>query len=140
MSPTLGYVWTDPRQVRRPIRVLIVDDNRDEVLSLMMLLRQEGCEVRGAYDGFSGLRELQEFEPDAVLVDLSMPGMSGWDVAREIRKLNRERPKLIAISGKYVKKPDEILSRVTGFDHFLLKPCDPDFLFSILGATAPGQG
>ncbi len=139
MSPDLGYTWTKPRPVRRTIRVLIVDDDRDQVLSLMMILRQEGYEARGAYDGFRALRELKEFEPDAVLVDIAMPGMSGWDIAREIRKRDREKPKLIAITGMYVKKPDELLSRVVGFDHYLLKPCDPQFLLSVLGALVAGN-
>lgn len=139
MSPTVGYTWNEPRRVPKPVRVLVVDDSRDEVLSFLLVLREDGYEARGTYDGHSALRELEEFDPDAVLVDIAMAGMSGWEFAREVRKRNRERPKLIAVTGTYISKPDEILSRVAGFDHYLLKPCDPHFLLSILGAIVASK-
>ena len=120
-----------------PLRVLVVDDERDTVLTSMALLRNYGFVVQGAYDGQSALKQLDEFRPDAVLLDIEMPGMSGFDVAREVRKRPRGRPVLIAISGAYVKAPDDVLFRVTGFNHFFRKPYDPQQLVKILSAIVP---
>jgi CheY-like chemotaxis protein len=135
VPPTLGYVWTEQPPKPPPLRVLVIDDERDTVLSLMTLLNTEGCEAAGAYDGHSALRELESFDPDVVIVDIAMPGMTGWDIAREIRSKHRYRPTLIAISGAYVKTPDEMLARVAGFNHFFAKPCDPKRLLQILSIT-----
>jgi CheY-like chemotaxis protein len=119
-----------------PLRVLIVDDERDTVTTLTAIMRHEGHEVQGAYDGNAALERVEAFDPDVVLVDIAMHGMTGWDVAREIRQRNRGRPVLIAITGTYIKTPDELLSRVAGFNHFFVKPCDPRRLTRILGAIA----
>jgi DNA-binding response OmpR family regulator len=122
------------------VRVLIVDDERDTVVSLMAVLRHEGYEVQGAYDGHSALKEAEEFDPDVVLIDLAMPRMSGWDVAREIRRtMGRKPPLLIAISGQYIKAPDELLARVAGFTYYLVKPCDPNALLKLLALRIPGK-
>lgn len=84
--------------------------------------------------------EMDAFDPDVMVVDIAMPRMSGWDVAREVRTARLVgRPVLIAISGTYVKTPDLILARAVGFSHFFPKPCNPQFLFSILAAVTPGR-
>ena len=129
-------------QAQRPVRVLVIDDEPDTVVSLVTLLRSEGYEAKGANSGETAMRDLDSFDPDAVIVDIAMPGMTGWDVAREIRKMRGRRltrPTLIAVSGTYVKKPDEMLARAAGFNYFLVKPCDPNFLFNILAAIVPGS-
>src|SRR5262249_36648636 len=79
-------------------RILVVDDDRDTVTSLLAILRDEGYDARGANDGYSALREVDEFDPDVVVVDIAMPRMSGWELAREIRKKRLAQPLLIAIS------------------------------------------
>jgi two-component system, OmpR family, response regulator len=116
--------------------VLIVDDEPDTVVSLMAILRDEGYEAEGVYNGDSAIRYLDEFRPDVVLVDMAMPGMSGWDVAREVRNRHQGMPMLIGISGTYVKAPDELLARVAGFNHFFVKPLDPKRLTGILRTLA----
>ena len=121
------------------IRVLVVDDEPDTVLSLVALLQDEGYEARGVHDGASAVQEADVFEPDVVIVDIAMPRMSGWDVARELRKAGQRLPVMIAISGTYSKMADIVISRAAGFSHFLQKPCDPNFLFSILAAITPGR-
>lgn len=123
----------DAHPAPRAQRILIVDDERDTALTLMTVLRLEGYDVRATYDAASALKLIEEFDPDAVVVDIAMPKMSGWDLAREVRKKNLSRPKLIAISGTYVKAPDQMLCRIAGFNHFLLKPCHPEFLMSVIG-------
>jgi two-component system, OmpR family, response regulator len=128
---------SDYRPAARALRVLVVDDERDSVTTLLVILRSEGYEVEGVYDGFAAIRQLDEFDPDAIVLDIAMPGMTGWDVAREVRKRHRSRPTLIAITGTFLAPPDEVVARVAGFNHFLLKPSQPDKLIGILNALKP---
>ena len=122
----------------RALRVLIVDDERDTVLTLSEILRDAGHDTKGIYAAKDTLNAIEEFDPDVVLLDLSMPGMTGWDVAREIRRLYKgERPLLIAISGHYTKGADRILDKMAGFRHYLAKPCDPDALTTLLSQGVP---
>jgi CheY-like chemotaxis protein len=83
--------------------------------------------------------EVEAFDPDVLIVDIFMPEVSGWDVAREVMKPGRRRPVLIAISGSYVKTADIAISRAAGFSHFLHKPYEADFLFNILAAITPSK-
>jgi DNA-binding response OmpR family regulator len=119
----------------RPLRVLVVDDERDSVLTLMQLLRDEGHETRGVYNGCDVVKVLQNFEPDAVLLDIAMPEVSGWDVARQIRnRLGEGRPFLIALSGVYKQSADKVLGQIVGFDYYLSKPYDPAVLLALLAS------
>src|SRR5687768_5499502 len=86
----------------RPLRILVADDERDTVLTLMMLLRDEGHEVRGVYTGRQVLEAVRGFDPDVVVLDIAMPDLSGWEVARTIRTHPDGRQRtLIGISGEY---------------------------------------
>jgi len=125
---------------RRTMRVLVVDDERDTVVSLLAVLRHEGYEAMGVYDGRTAIRALEEFQPDAVLVDIAMEGMTGWDVAREVRKKFGDDVLLIAITGAYVRAPDEILARVAGFNQFMVKPCDPNTIIRHIEMLRSRQG
>jgi CheY-like chemotaxis protein len=116
---------------RRKLRILVVDDNRDSVITLAAVLRDEGHDVRAAYDGGQALAVAREFGPEAVLLDIAMPGgVSGWEVARQIRKASGDasRPFIIAISAKYKQSPEKMAI----CNHFLTKPYDPNFLLSLL--------
>jgi DNA-binding response OmpR family regulator len=96
-----------------PLRILVADDERDTVLTLVALLRDEGHEVRGLYRGADVLRALEDFDPDVVLLDIAMPDMSGYEVAQEIRrKYGLVRPRLIAISGRYKQGSDKVLAEI----------------------------
>lgn len=122
----------------RPLRVLVVDDERDTVLTLMELLREEGHETKGIYNGRQALQAIRDFDADAVIMDIAMPEHSGWDTAREIREaIGLARPLLIALSGHYTKGSDRILSQLAGFDYYLTKPCDPDVLLALLTSVKP---
>lgn len=117
--------------MRRKLRILVVDDNRDSVITLAALLRDEGHDVRSAYDGGQALAVAREFQPEAVLLDVAMPGaFSGWEVARQIRKASADtgRPFIVAISGKYKQSPDKMAI----CNHFVTKPYDPNFLLALL--------
>jgi DNA-binding response OmpR family regulator len=120
-------------KVPRSLRILIADDERDTVLTLMMLLRHEGHEVRGVYTGRQVLDAVRGFDPDVVVLDIAMPDLSGWEVARTIRtQRDGKRCMLIGISGEYKNSVDKLLSTVVGIDHYLLKPCSPNALIALL--------
>jgi PAS domain S-box-containing protein len=105
-----------------PRRVLVVDDNRDAATSMVALLQAAGHQVREAHDGQEGLRLAFEFEPEVVLLDLGMPGMSGFDVARELRgRTAQAAPRIIAVTG-WGQESDRRLTREAGFDFHLTKP------------------
>jgi two-component system CheB/CheR fusion protein len=117
------------------LRVLVVDDNADAVESLAMLLRLSGHEVRTAHDGERALGMVAGFRPRAVILDVGLPGISGYDVARQLRgRKETATALLIAITG-YGRPEDTFQARAAGFDHPLLKPVQFDALESLL-ATA----
>ena len=114
------------------MRVIVADDDRDAVLTLAALLESEGHEVREVYRGSEVLRLVRDFDPDVALIDISMPGMTGYDVAREIRQIfGAPRPTLIAVTG-WKKTSDRILAQLAGFDHHLAKPFEPQALLDLL--------
>jgi two-component system CheB/CheR fusion protein len=125
---------TSARSPLRPLRLIVADDERDTVLTLMVILRHEGHSVKGVHSGEEVLAAAAEEKPDAVILDIGMPGQSGYTVAQELRKRfpAGQGPLLIAISGKWVKPSDRMLARLAGFDHHLLKPCEPQQLLELL--------
>jgi PAS domain S-box-containing protein len=113
-------------------RILVVDDNRDAALSLTMLLKILGSDVETALDGQAALRVADTFRPTVVLMDLGMPGMSGYDVAKCMRALPQfENVTLIALTG-WGQEQDRLRTREAGFDHHLVKPVNLDELQVIL--------
>ena len=119
------------------LRVLVVDDNRDLVLSLMTLLRTEGYDARGVHDARNILRHVQEYDPDVVILDIAMPGKTGWEAAREIRgAFPEKRFVIVGLSGEHMRGADRIHSQANGFDFYLMKPCDPKVLLTLLGWAA----
>jgi DNA-binding response OmpR family regulator len=124
---------SEPSKAPRALRILVADDDRDAVLTLMMVLRDEGHDVRGVYRGSDVLIAVNAFDPDAVLVDIKMPGLSGYEVARLIRsKHGDSRPLLIAISGVYTQGSDRALAEIVGFNHHVAKPYDIGALLALL--------
>ena len=105
-------------------RIVVVDDNRDAANSLGMLLKMMGAEIQTATDGPAALDAIQSFHPDVVLLDIGMPGMDGYEVARRARLLPEGRNfKLIALTG-WGQEEDRRRTREAGFDHHLVKPVD----------------
>jgi len=127
----------DHPRAQAVLRVLVVDDDRDAVVSLMLLLREEGYEVRGVHFGRQVMSAVFDFDPDVLLLDIALPDLSGWEVARTIReRRGRTRPAIVGISGEYKAGSDKILSQILGFDDYLLKPYDPGALLRILSGFA----
>jgi len=123
-----------PSQAPRRLRVLIADDERDSVLTLAELLREEGHDTRGVYRGNDVMEALRGFDPDVVLLDIAMPGgPNGWEIAREIRAAyGHKRPLLIAMTGIYNQAADQILGKMSGFNYYLAKPYEPSVLLTLL--------
>jgi signal transduction histidine kinase/integral membrane sensor domain MASE1/ActR/RegA family two-component response regulator len=113
-------------------RVLVVDDNADAADSLAQLLRLAGHEVRVAYDGPAALEAARTYRPDAVLLDIGLPGMSGYEVAKLLRTQPGPRPTLLVAVTGYGRQEDRRRSREAGFDVHLTKPVDPHELERVL--------
>jgi CheY-like chemotaxis protein len=116
-------------------RLLLVDDNEDASLALSRLLEASGHTVIQAYDGPTALEVAAAYKPDAVLLDIGLPGMDGYEVARRIRQdPELAQTRLIAISG-YCQEEDRRRSREAGFDHHLAKPTNLKELLALLGKS-----
>jgi len=122
----------DPAQERttRPLRVLVIDDNVDAANSLCLLLQSMGHTVRAVYDGPSGIAMAQEFSPEVVMLDIGMPVMSGYDVARALRA-SSARYVIVAVTG-WGHEAAKRQSREAGFDHHLVKPVSEAQLAAVL--------
>ena len=115
-----------PKGKRLPLRVLIADDDRDTATTLALVLRDEGDTVHTTLRGDEVLEACRLLRPDVVIADINMPGMSGYAIARELRERHGTlAPLLIAISGVWTRSSDRLVGTVVGFDHYLLKPCEP---------------
>ena len=115
-------------------RILVVDDNADSAASLAMLLQALGNEASTAPDGPSALEAVQSGQPDLVLLDIGMPGMSGYEACQRIRAQPWGRGvTLVALSG-WGQEEHKARARAAGFDHYLVKPVDPEALRVLIGA------
>jgi CheY-like chemotaxis protein len=124
---TLGH--SDPAPL---LRVLCLDDNRDAADTLGVLLELAGFQTAVFYDGPTALAAVESFRPDAALIDISMPGMDGCEVARRLRQWAGDRSlplvALTALSGEEARRR----TAEAGFDLHLTKPVDPDTLALLL--------
>ena len=114
-------------------RILIVDDESDAVDTLRRLLRASDFEIDEAHDGFEAGRKVESFRPDIILLDLKMPGMSGYDVLREIKQNENTRHIRIIILSGYVDAGQNGLLIKAGAEGILEKPIDRAKLLSLIG-------
>ena len=125
------FIDPDPTP-RGRVRVVVADDDPDTVLSLTALLEDEGFDTIAVYDGREVLRAVVDSGAQAALIDIGMPGMSGYDVARALRKrYDSGKPLLIAVTA-WAKITDRLMAKVAGFDHHVAKPYDPNKLLQLL--------
>lgn len=114
--------------------ILIVDDNVDFADSLARLLNAAGHKALAAYDGRTSIELARQFRPRVVLLDIALPGMDGYEVASEMRKLDGlESTRFIAVTG-FGQKADRARSKAEGFERHLVKPVDFASLVSLLKA------
>ena len=123
----------DPQAPHATLNVLVVDDNRDTAQAEAMLLKMHGHQVKLAHDGRSALELFEEIKPDAVLLDIGLPVINGYDVAAKLRERGYANTLLIAVSG-YGQTEDRERSKRAGFNHHLVKPVDVRELLAILHA------
>ena len=114
----------------RQLRLLVVDDNADTVESLAMLLRLSGHEVQTANTGPTGLQAALAENLDVAMLDLGLPGIDGYEIARRVRQ-QTDKPILIAMTG-YGQPEDRERTKEAGFDYHLIKPVDPEKLQALL--------
>jgi DNA-binding response OmpR family regulator len=118
------------------LSILVADDEMDTVLTLAAILADEGHAVHTITHGSLVMDAVQRFKPNVCVLDIEMPGKDGYAVAREIVKefgdKQQPRPLLIAISGRWKSQTDRMLARMVGFDHFLVKPADPQDIIKVL--------
>jgi PAS domain S-box-containing protein len=120
--------------------ILVVDDNVDAASSMAMLLRMAGHEVSVAYDGREALDSVGRQAPDILLLDIGLPGMSGYEVARHLRsRPEGQAVRIIALTG-YGQEEDRRRSREAGFDGHLVKPVMPADLFAVIDNPAAHAG
>jgi CheY-like chemotaxis protein len=113
-------------------RILVVDDNIDAAESIAVYLRLEGHEVRTVSDGPQAVAIAQVFAPQVAVVDIGLPGMNGYEVARRLRLPGIDGPALLIALTGYGQKDDQLKSREAGFDHHFVKPADPRLIQSAI--------
>jgi DNA-binding response OmpR family regulator len=118
--------------VKNPLRIVIADDEPDTVTTLAAILEHEGHQVYGFGTGREAIAAARMYNADVLIVDIQMPDMTGYDIARRARDHLGRAPLLIAISGRWKTDTDMLLSVVVGFDHYFPKPCDPGELVEYL--------
>jgi PAS domain S-box-containing protein len=115
-----------------PLRILVVDDNVDAADSLALLLQQSNHQVRTVYDGPAALREVQADNPDLVLLDIGMPHMSGYEVARAITTMTLPSPPMIVAISGWGQPADKVRAREAGFHRHFSKPVGESDIHALL--------
>ena len=129
----------EPERRVASLRVLVVDDNVDSAETVGFVLRRLGHQTRTEYDGAAAVAAADAFRPDLILLDIGLPGMSGHEVAREIRQTPwGGTTTIIAVSG-WGEESDRKQSREAGFDHHVTKPLDYEGVQRILTTLESGR-
>lgn len=116
-----------------PRRVLVVDDNQDAATSLALLLQAAGYEVTTSFDGPAALEAARQCRPDACVIDINMPGMNGYEVARRLREMTPDHPPVLATVTAYNDIQHLDRAADSGFDLHFTKPADPLEVIDQLG-------
>jgi DNA-binding response OmpR family regulator len=122
----------------RRLSIFIADDDIDTVSTLATILRDEGHVVVTAENTKVALEQIRDYKPDVCILDIVMPGKSGFDLAREVKNMNMpQRPIVIFISGVYTRPSESLMAKSSiGFAHFIRKPADPVELLALLDRIA----
>jgi PAS domain S-box-containing protein len=125
-----------PSADSRKLRVLVVDDSKDSAQSIKILLEISGHEVRTVHDGYAALEVYRTDRPDAVLLDVGLPGLTGYEVARQLRREQGDhRPLIVAVSG-FGQEEDKRHAHEAGFDFHMTKPVDPTKLVALIASAS----
>ena len=118
------------------MRVLIVDDNKDIAESMAMLIEVNGHRTFVAYEAETGFKLAIEHLPHIIFHDIALPGMSGWDAALRLRKVERLKNTILVAHTAYAMDADRARAMASGFHYFLGKPSDPATLENLLRTIA----
>jgi PAS domain S-box-containing protein len=121
-------------QTETGARILVVDDNVDVAESMAVLLELEGHQVRTVYTAHAALETARTFRPDVVLLDIGLPGMDGYEVARRLRACPATRHVLLIALTGYGREEDRARSKAAGFDQHLVKPVEPEAMNAMIAA------
>jgi CheY-like chemotaxis protein len=121
-----------------PLRILVVDDNKDSAQSLALLLRLKGHETHLAYDGLAAVEMARRFRPEVVLLDIGLPKLNGYDACRQIRAQPWGRDIVILALTGWGQVEDRRKSKKAGFDEHMVKPVDHGALMQLL-ASLPAR-
>src|SRR3954471_22414092 len=137
--PTATHALPAPSAPEEPMetpsrcrRVLVADDNVDAGESLAMLLRLDGHEVELASNGSDAVELFDRMKPEIAILDIGMPGLNGYEVARRIRQKAKQDVTLIAVTG-WGQEADKAPAAASGFDHHFTKPVEPAVLSALVG-------
>lgn len=114
-------------------RILVADDDQDSAESLAMLFQMMGHDVRSALNGLEAVDVAANFRPDLIVLDIGMPGLNGYEVCRRIRQQPWAQAVVIAALTGWTRDEDKDRSQEAGFDHYLVKPIDPQALTDLVG-------
>jgi CheY-like chemotaxis protein len=135
-QPVMGESSRRPTSESSLRRVLVVDDNEDSAETMAMVLALSGHDARVAHDGAAALETAASFRPHVVLLDIGLPGMNGYEVAREMRgRPETSKAVLVAMTG-YGQEDDRRRSSEAGFSHHLVKPIDVAALERVIASAA----
>ena len=139
-APTPAAAPPLPLPAATPLRILVVDDNRDSADMLALLLKFSGHETHTAHDGMAAVEEADRLDPDVIVLDIGLPRLNGYEAARRIRERKGEngRPLLVALTG-WGQDEDRDRSKEAGFDAHLVKPVDEAALCKLLAGLVPGN-
>jgi len=122
---------------KKRLRVVLVDDNKDAAETMAMLVRIWGHDVATASEGAAALELVDRYRPDVILLDIGLPGMNGYEVARKIREDERNRNVVLVAMTGYGQAEDRERSREAGFGVHLVKPVQPEVLQQLLAGIEP---
>jgi CheY-like chemotaxis protein len=136
LAPRSCPSWFAAKESPMALRLLIVDDNRDNTDCLAMLLQREGFEIMVAYDGTQAMEVASYFRPDVFIVDLIMPIMDGFDLTKRLRAMPEfEHSMFVALTGYTDQTRLDAASRAQ-FDEYLVKPAELKLLLAILSEVS----
>jgi len=124
------------RPTGRSLRVLVVDDNVDTATTLAMLVTESGHDVRTAYHGDAVLEAALDYRPNVVLLDIGLPGLNGFEVAKQLRQQPALKSTVLVAMTGYGQESDRQRSKEAGFDHHLVKPANFEKLLQILATVS----
>lgn len=125
---------------RHRMNILIADDNVDHADTLAMTLKLEGHQTRVEYDGKNALLAARDFRPDAMILDIAMPGLDGHSLAQHVRSEEWGTGVLLIAASALGGQLQQQMSRASGFDHHLVKPVEIDRLYQILAQYGSLKG